>query len=91
MARLKDMYKSKIASSLRDKYAIPPMAIPHLKRSWFRWAGQAVQDKKILKWRPGFGCDYRQKPMVCIAQKSVRTLRCVRRQDGLKVTLEKTV
>jgi large subunit ribosomal protein L5 len=93
MARLKDMYKSKIAPSLRDKYGYTtPMAIPHLEKIVVSMGlGRAVQDKKILEMAArDLAVITGQKPMVCIAKKSVSNFK-VRQGDktGLKVTLRK--
>ena len=93
MARLKDMYKSKVAPALRDKYGYTtPMAIPRLEKVVVSMGlGKAVQDKKFLELATkDMTVITGQKPLVCAAKKSVSNFK-VRQGDktGLKVTLRK--
>jgi large subunit ribosomal protein L5 len=93
MARLKDMYKMKIAPSLRDKYGYTtPMAIPRLQKIVVSMGlGKAVQDKKFLELATkDMTVITGQKPLVCASKKSVSNFK-VRQGDktGLKVTLRK--
>ncbi|MCI0498791.1 MAG: 50S ribosomal protein L5 [Planctomycetales bacterium] len=93
MARLKDLYKSKITSKLREKYGYSsPMAIPRLQKIVVSMGvGKAVQDKKYLDNAiKDMTVITGQKPLICAAKKSVSNFK-VRQDDktGLKVTLRK--
>ena len=93
MARLKDMYKSKVAQSLREKFGYTsPMAVPRLQKIVVSMGlGRAVQDKKFLELATkDMTVITGQKPLVCAAKKSVSNFK-VRQGDktGLKVTLRK--
>jgi len=93
MARLKDMYKSKVAQSLRETFGYTsPMAIPRLQKIVVSMGlGKAVQDKKFLELATkDMTVITGQKPLVCAAKKSVSNFK-VRQGDktGLKVTLRK--
>jgi large subunit ribosomal protein L5 len=93
MARLKDMYKSKIAPELQKRYEYSsPMAIPRVQKIVVSMGiGKAVQDKKFLDNAfKDMTVITGQKPMVCKAKKSVSNFK-VREGDktGLKVTLRK--
>ena len=93
MARLKDVYKSKVASSLQEKFAYrSPMAIPKLEKIVVSMGiGKAVQDKKFLdNALKDLTVITGQKPLICKAKKSVSNFK-VREGDktGLKVTLRK--
>jgi large subunit ribosomal protein L5 len=93
MARLKDMYKSKIAPELQKRFEYSsPMAIPRVQKIVVSMGiGKAVQDKKFLDNAfKDMTVITGQKPMVCKAKKSVSNFK-VREGDktGLKVTLRK--
>ena len=93
MARLKDMYNSKIASALKDTYKYSsPMAIPKLEKIVVSMGvGKAVQDKKFMDNAfKDMTVITGQKPLICKAKKSVSNFK-VREGDktGLKVTLRK--
>lgn len=93
MARLKDMYKTRIAQSLRDTYKYSsPMAVPRLQKIVVSMGlGKAVQDKKFMELATkDITVITGQKPLVCAAKKSVSNFK-VRQGDktGLKVTLRK--
>ena len=93
MARLKDLYKRKIASALQEKFSYrSPMAIPKLQKIVVSMGvGRAVQDKKFLdNAQKDITMITGQKPVVCRAKKSVSNFK-VREGDktGLKVTLRK--
>ena len=93
MARLKDMYKSKVAQSLRETFGYSSsMAIPRLQKIVVSMGvGKAVQDKKFLELATkDMTVITGQKPLVCPAKKSVSNFK-VRQGDktGLKVTLRK--
>ena len=93
MARLKDMYHSKIAPTLKSTYQYSsPMAIPRLEKIVVSMGvGKAVQDKKFLdNALKDMTVITGQKPLICRAKKSVSNFK-VREGDktGLKVTLRK--
>jgi large subunit ribosomal protein L5 len=93
MARLKDLYKSKIAASLKEKYGYSTvMAVPRLQKIVVSMGlGKAIQDKKYLDLAiKDMTTITGQKPQVCKAKKSVSNFK-VREGDktGLKVTLRK--
>jgi len=93
MARLKDLYKSKIAAELQQKFAYScPMAIPKLEKIVISMGvGKAVQDKKFIDNAfKDLTVISGQKPLICRAKKSVSNFK-VREGDktGLKVTLRK--
>ena len=93
MARLKDLYKSKIAPALMDKYRYSSsMAAPRLRKIVVSMGvGKAIQDKKFLELATkDLTTITGQKPLVCKARKSVSNFK-VRQGDktGLKVTLRR--
>jgi large subunit ribosomal protein L5 len=93
MARLKDIYSSKIAPSLKGTYHYSsPMAIPRLEKIVVSMGvGKAVQDKKFMDNAfKDMTVITGQKPLICRAKKSVSNFK-VREGDktGLKVTLRK--
>lgn len=93
MARLKDLYKSKIAPALMEKYRYSSsMAAPRLQKIVVSMGvGKAIQDKKFLELATrDLTTVTGQKPLVCKAKKSVSNFK-VRQGDktGLKVTLRR--
>ncbi|OHB57139.1 MAG: 50S ribosomal protein L5 [Planctomycetes bacterium RBG_13_44_8b] len=91
MARLKDLYKSKIAPALREKYSYKStMAVPKMQKVVVSMGvGKATQDKKFMEQAlQDLTMIVGQKPLVCPAKKSVSNFK-VRQGDktGLKVTL----
>jgi len=93
MARLKDLYKSKIMSALQAKYNYKsPMAIPRMEKIVISMGvGKAIQDKKYMDNAiKDLTAISGQKPMVCKAKRSVSNFK-VRKgyETGLKVTLRK--
>ena len=93
MTRLKDLYKSKISTDLREKFAYrSSMAIPKLEKIVVSMGvGKAVQDKKFMDNAfKDMTVITGQKPLVCLAKRSVSNFK-VRQGDktGLKVTLRK--
>jgi len=93
MARLKDMYKSKIAPEMQKQFKYSsPMAIPKVQKVVISMGvGKAIQDKKFLDNAfKDLTVISGQKPMVCKSRKSVSNFK-VREGDktGLKVTLRK--
>jgi large subunit ribosomal protein L5 len=91
MARLKDIYKSKVIPAMQEKYSYKSaMAVPKIQKVVVSMGvGKAVLDKKFIE---SAGQDLTlitgQKPLVIRAKKSVSNFK-VRQGDqiGLKVTL----
>jgi len=93
MARLKDLYKSKIAAGLKEKYGYSSsMAVPRLQKIVISMGlGKAIQDKKFLDLAvKDLTTIAGQKPQICKSKKSVSNFK-VREGDktGLKVTLRR--
>jgi large subunit ribosomal protein L5 len=91
MARLKDLYKSKVVAALKEKYNYKSaMAVPRmLKVIISMGVGKATQDKKFIESAMADLTQISgQKPLLCKAKKSVSNFK-VRQGDptGLKVTL----
>ena len=91
MARLKDIYKSKIFPALKDKFEYKsPMAIPRMEKVVVSMGvGRATEDKKYMETAlADLTIIAGQKPLVCKAKKSVSNFK-VRAgyETGLKVTL----
>lgn len=91
MARLRDLYKSKIASELTREFGYKnPMAVPRLKKVVISMGlGRATQDKKFLELaRKDLTMISGQMPVVCKAKKSVSNFKVRQGQEtGLKVTV----
>jgi len=91
MARLRDLYKSKIVSELTTEFGYKnPMAVPKMEKVIVSMGiGRATQDKKFLELaRKDLTMISGQMPVVCKAKKSVSNFK-VREgnETGLKVTL----
>ncbi len=91
MARLKDLYKSKIIPELIKEFNYKnPMAVPRMEKIVISMGvGKATQDKKFLELARGdLTMISGQSPIICKAKKSVSNFK-VRAGDktGLKVTL----
>ena len=91
MARMRDIYKSKVSAALVEKFKYKcPMAVPKLEKIIVSMGiGKAVQDKKFLDSAfQDITMITGQKPLICAAKKSVSNFK-VRAGDktGLKVTL----
>lgn len=91
MARLKDLYKSKIVPELLKEFGYKnPMAVPRMEKIVLSMGvGKATQDKKFLELaRNDLMMITGQMPLVCKAKKSVSNFK-VRQGDktGLKVTI----
>ena len=94
MARLKDLYRSKIVPDLVKEFNHKnPLAVPRLEKIVISMGvGKAVQDKKFLELaRKDLMMISGQLPLVCKAKKSVSNFK-VRAglETGLKVTLRGT-
>jgi large subunit ribosomal protein L5 len=91
MARLKDLYKSKVAQELTKEFGYKnSMAVPQMKKIVVSMGvGRATQDKKFLELaKKDLTMITGQMPVVCKAKKSVSNFK-VREgtETGLKVTV----
>jgi large subunit ribosomal protein L5 len=91
MARLKDLYKSKIVDELKQQFGYTnPMAVPKVSKIVISMGvGRATQDKKYIEGaKKDLAMIAGQIPVVCKAKKSVSSFK-VRKgnETGLKVTL----
>ena len=91
MARLKDLYKSKVVSELAKEFSYGnPMAVPRMEKVVISMGvGKAVQDKKFLESaKKDMMMITGQMPLMCKAKKSVSNFK-VRQgvETGLKVTV----
>jgi len=91
MARLKDLYKSKMVPELTKEFGYKnPMAVPQVEKIIISMGvGRATQDKKFLESaKKDLMMITGQMPLVCKAKKSVSNFK-VRQgaETGLKVTV----
>lgn len=91
MARLKDLYKSKIINELKSQFGYTnPMAVPKISKIVVSMGvGRATDDKKFMEGaKKDLTMIAGQVPVVCKAKKSVSSFK-VRQgnETGLKVTL----
>ena len=91
MARLKDLYKSRIVPELTGEFNYKnPMAVPRMEKVIISMGvGRATQDKKFLESaKKDLTMITGQMPLVCKAKKSVSNFK-VREgnETGLKVTV----
>ena len=91
MARLKDLYKSKVVPELTEEFGYKnPMAVPRMEKVIISMGvGRAVQDKKFLEFaKNDLMMITGQMPVACKAKKSVSNFK-VREgmETGLKVTV----
>ncbi|MFI4913036.1 MAG: 50S ribosomal protein L5 [Sedimentisphaeraceae bacterium JB056] len=93
MARLKDLYKSKVVPAMQEKYGYKcPMAMPKLEKVVISMGvGKAIQDKKYLEQATTDLTKISgQKPLVCKAKISVSNFKLREGEPiGLKVTLRR--
>jgi len=91
MARLKDLYKSKIIQELTKEFGYKnSMAVPRMKKVVISMGvGRATQDKKFLESaKKDLTMITGQMPLVCKAKKSVSNFKVREGVDtGLKVTV----
>jgi len=91
MARLKDLYKSKIIQELTKEFGYAnPMAVPRVEKIVISMGvGKATQDKKFIESaKKDLMMIAGQMPLVCKARKSVSNFKVREGMDtGLKVTL----
>ncbi len=93
MARLKDLYKSKVAPELIEQFGYKNrMAVPRLEKIVVSMGvGKASQDKKFLELaKADLTAITGQLPLVCKAKKSVSNFKVrAGMETGLKVTVRK--
>jgi large subunit ribosomal protein L5 len=91
MARLKDLYKSRILPELAKEFGHKsPMAVPRIEKVVVSMGvGKAAQDKKYLESaQKELMMITGQKPLVCKAKRSVSNFKLRQgMENGLKVTL----
>ena len=91
MARLKDLYKSKIVPELTKEFSYKsPMAVPQMTKVVVSMGvGRAAQDKKFIELaKKDLMMITGQMPLVCKAKKSVSNFKVREGQDTvLKVTV----
>ena len=91
MARLRDLYKSKIVPELTKEFGYTsPMAVPRLKKIVVSMGlGRAVQDKKFLELaKNDLMMITGQMPIVCKAKKSVSNFKL---REGVEIGLKVTI
>jgi len=93
MSRLREIYKSKVAPALQEKFGYKNlMAVPKMEKIIVSMGvGKAVADKKFLdSAMKDLTVISAQKPLVCKAKKSVSNFKVrMGYETGLKVTLRK--
>lgn len=91
MARLKDLYKSKVVAELTKEFNYGnPMAVPKMEKVVVSMGvGRAIQDKRVLELaKQDLTLITGQVPVVCKAKKSVSNFKLREGMEtGLKVTL----
>lgn len=91
MARLRDLYKSKVAPELTKEFGYKnPMAVPQMEKIVVSMGvGRATQDKKFLESaKKDLMMVTGQMPAVCKAKKSVSSFKVRQGNEiGLRVTL----
>jgi large subunit ribosomal protein L5 len=91
MARLKDLYKTKVVPGLISEFKYTnPMAVPRMQKIVISMGiGKAVQDKKFVELaKKDLTMISGQMPVVCKAKKSVSNFKLREGMEiGLKVTL----
>jgi large subunit ribosomal protein L5 len=91
MARLKDLYKSKIVPELTKEFGYKsPMAVPQVKKVVVSMGvGKATQDKKFLEMaKKDLMMITGQMPVVCKAKKSVSNFKV---REGMETALKVTI
>jgi len=91
MARLKDLYKTKVVPGLKEEFQYTnPMAIPRMEKIVISMGiGKAIQDKKFIEMaKKDLTMISGQKPIICKARKSVSNFKLREGMEiGMKVTL----
>ena len=91
MARLRDLYKTKIAPELNTKFGYKsPMAIPKLEKIVLSMGvGKAIQDKKFIELaEKDLALITGQKPLICKSKISVSNFKL---RDGMPIGLKVTL
>ncbi len=91
MARLKDLYKSKVVPELTKEFGYKsPMAVPQVKKVVVSMGvGKATQDKKFLELaKKDLMMIAGQMPVVCKAKKSVSNFKV---REGMETALKVTI
>jgi large subunit ribosomal protein L5 len=95
MARLKDVYKSKVVAELTKEFGYTnPMAVPRMDKIVVSMGvGKAIQDKKCLdSAKKDLMMIAGQTPVICRAKKSVSSFKLRQGNEiGLKVTLRREI
>lgn len=95
MARLRDVYKSKVVSELTKEFGYTnPMAVPRMDKIIVSMGvGKAIQDKKCLDFaKKDLMMIAGQTPVICRAKKSVSSFKLRQGNEiGLKVTLRREI
>ena len=93
MARLKDVYKSKVIAGLKEKFNYSnPMSIPKVEKVVVSMGvGKVIVDKKFMETAiKDITLITGQKPLICKSKKSVSNFKLREGMDiGLKVILRK--
>jgi large subunit ribosomal protein L5 len=93
MARLKEIYKSRVVPELQKKFNYTsPMAVPRIQKVVLSMGvGRAIQDKKYMDQAiKDMTAIAGQKPLLCKATKSVSNFKLREGMDiGLKVTVRR--
>lgn len=93
MARLKDVYKSKVVAGLTEKFNYTnPMSLPKIEKIIISMGlGKCIQEKKVFETAiKDLSRIAGQKPLICKAKKSVSNFKLREGMDiGLKVTLRR--
>lgn len=91
MARLRDLYRSKIVPELKKEFGYKnPMAVPYLEKIVVSMGvGRALEDKKYMESaKQDLTMITGQVPLVCKAKKSVSNFKVrAGNETGLKVTI----
>lgn len=93
MARLKDLYKSKVRDGLNEKFKYSnPMSVPKMEKVVISMGvGKAIDNKKLLESAvKDLTMIAGQKPLICKAKRSVSNFKLREGMDiGAKVTLRR--
>lgn len=91
MARLKDIYKTKVIPGLISEFQYTnPMAVPRMKKIVISMGvGKTIQDKKFIELaKKDLTVITGQKPVVCKARKSVSNFKL---REGMEIGLKVTI
>ncbi len=91
MARLKELYKSKVVPELKSEFNYQnPMAVPRMEKIVVSMGiGKAIQDKKFMELaKKDLAMITGQIPVVCKAKKSVSNFKL---REGMEIGLKVTI